>query len=205
MAQSQTPRNVLLTPKFRVAFPQVAELKVFQPGQKGRYSCVALFTPAEFSDKDKLKWQALAGACNKVSIDAFKKPMKDLDRSVYKTPFHKGEEKDQYAGFGVGVIFFTMSAYTRRPQILGPDGATFIDPADFYPGCYARASVNPFANQQWKSISIGMNHLQKLGEGDRLDGATSAEEDFGVDPNEYAAESGEADIGLGGADDDFTA
>jgi hypothetical protein len=24
-----------------------------------------------------------------------------------------------------------------------------------------------------------MNHLQKLGEGERLDGATSAEEDFG--------------------------
>ena len=49
-----------------------------------------------------------------------------------------------------------------------------VDPADLYPGCYARASVNPFANAQWRSISIAMNHLQKLGEGERLDGG-----DFG--------------------------
>lgn len=197
MAQAEK-RNVLLTPKFRVAFPQVAEMKVFQPGQKGRYSCVALFTPSEFTDKDKQKWAALIGACNAASIEAFKKPMKELDRSVYKTPFHKGEEKEQYAGFGQGVIFFTMSAYTRRPGVIGIDGVTPLDPGDLYPGCYARASVNPFSNAQWKSISIGMNHIQKLGEGERLDGATSAEEDFGSDPAEYVDESG-AD----GAADDF--
>lgn len=192
-------RNVLLTPKFRVAFPQVTEMKVFAPGQKGRYSCVALFTPSEFNEKDKQKWAALIVACNKVSIETFKKPMKELDRSVYKTPFHKGEEKEQYAGFGSGVIFFTMSAYTRQPQVVGVDGSP-IDRADLYPGCYARASVNPFANTQWKSISIGMNHLQKLGDGERLDGATSAEEDFGSDPAEYD----DADLGTGG-DDDFVA
>lgn len=201
MAQVEK-RNVLLTPKFRVAFPQIAELKVFQPGQKGRYSCVALFTPSEFTEKDKVKWTALLAACNKVAIENFKKPMKELDRSVYKTPFHRGEEKEQYAGFGKGVIFFTMSAYTRRPSILGPDNASPVDPADFYPGCFARASVNPFASVQWKSISIGMNHLQKLGEGERLDGSTSAEDDFGSDANEYSAD---ADLGVGGegGEDDF--
>lgn len=110
-------RCVLLTPKFRVAFPQVAKLKVFAPGQKGRYSCVALFTPSEFTDKDQQKWAALIAACNKVSIDIFKKPMKELDLSVYKLPFHKGEGQQRYAGFGAGVIFFTMSAYTRRSGI----------------------------------------------------------------------------------------
>jgi hypothetical protein len=185
MAQPEK-RSVLLTPKFQVAFPQIVEMKVFAPGQKGRFSCVALFNPSEFNDKDKGKFKALVEACNKVSLETFKKPMKELDRSVYKTPFHKGEEKDQYAGFGAGIIFFTMSAYMRRPGVVGIDG-TPCDPADLYPGCYARASVNPFANQQWKSISIGMNHLQKLGEGERLDGATSAEDDFGSDPAEYDA------------------
>lgn len=196
MAQVEK-RNVLLTPKFRVAFPQIAEMKIFAPGQKGRYSCVALFTPSEFNDKDKEKWAALIAACNKVSVESFKKPMKELDRGVYKIPFHKGEEKDQYAGFGAGVIFFTMSAYTRQPSIVGPDNVSLVLPADFYPGCYARASVNPFANTQWKSISIGMNHLQKLGEGERLDGGTSAEEDFGSDPAEFADDTGT------GADTDF--
>jgi hypothetical protein len=48
-------RSVLLTPTFRVASPQVGEPRVFAPGHKGRYSCVALFTPSEFNDKDKTK------------------------------------------------------------------------------------------------------------------------------------------------------
>lgn len=200
MAQVQK-RPVLLTPKFRVAFPQVTELKVFQPGQKGRYSCVALFTPKEFTDKDKAKMAALIAAINKVSVDAFKKPFKELDRAVYKTPFHNGSEKEQYAGFGEGVVYFTMSAYTRQPKVLSIDGSTYLDPSELYPGCYARASVNPFANQQWKSISIGMNNLQKLADGERLDGATSAEEDFGSDPAEYD----ESDLGAGGDDNDFGA
>ena len=109
--------------------------------------------------------------------------MKDLDRGVCKTPFHKGEDKEQYVGFGPGVIFFTMSAYTRRPGIVAGDGVTPVHPADLYPGCYARASVNLVANVLWRSISVAMNHLQKLGEGERLDG-TTAEEDFGSDPAE---------------------
>lgn len=174
-------RNVLLTPKFRVAVPQVAEPKVFAPGQKGRYSCVALFAPSEFNDNEKAKWAALIAACNKVSVETFKQPMEELDRSVYKVPFYNAEEQEQYPGFGAGVIYFTIST-ARRPGIVGPDGMTPIDPAELYPGCYARASVNPFANRQWRSIAIGMNHLQKLGEGQRLDGWTSAEEDFGSDP-----------------------
>lgn len=202
MAQTEK-RNILLTPKFRVAFPQVAEMKVFAPGQKGRYSCVALFNIAEFSEKDKAKFAAVLAACNVVSVENFKKPMKELDRSVYKTPFHKGEEKEQYSGFGKGIVFCTMSAYTRQPKILSIDGKTYLDPAELYPGCYARASINPFANSQWKSISIGMNNLQKLGEGERLDGATTAEEDFGSDPAEYDADDGTS---AGGADDnDFGA
>lgn len=191
-------RNILLTPRFRVAFPQIAEMKVFAPGQKGRYSCVALFTPDQFTPKEKQQMAAILAAMDKVSVENFKKPFKQLDRSVYKTPFHKGEEKEQYAGFGVGTVFFTMSAYTRQPKILSIDGETHLDPAELYPGCYARASVNPFANLQWKSISIGMNNLQKLGEGERLDGSTTAEEDFGSDPATF---EDEGSSGTEGADD----
>jgi Protein of unknown function (DUF2815) len=195
MANVVQKRPVLLTPKFRVAFPQVETKRVFQEGQTGRYSCVALFTPSEFTDKQKQQWAALIGACNKLAVEHFKKPMRELDRSSYKIPFHKGEEKEQYAGFGAGVVYFTMSAYTRKPRILDVDGVTELEADAFYPGCFARASVNPFVNEKWKSISIGMNSLQKLGEGERLDGATSAEEDFGSDPADYDSAGAEEEAG----------
>jgi hypothetical protein len=125
MAKSERIR--LLTPTFRVSVPDVFVKRFFQ-GQgeeSGRYACAALFSgfevkdgrtiikaPASWSEKDQAKWGALVAACNKVSIEAFKKPMKDLDRSVYTLPFHRGEEKE-YEGYGPGVVYFTMSAKNR--------------------------------------------------------------------------------------------
>jgi Protein of unknown function (DUF2815) len=200
MAKSE--RIKLLTPSFRVSFPDVFVKRVFQ-GQgedSGRYACAALFSgfevkdgrtiikaPASWSPKDQEKWNAIVAACNKVALESFKKPMKDLDRAVYKLPFHRGEEKE-YDGYGPGVVFFTMSAKNRRPGIVAKDGITPITqggPEEFYAGCYARASVTPFANTQWKSLSLGLNNLQKLGDGPRLDAFSSAEDDFGSDPAEF--------------------
>lgn len=225
MADQKKQRTTLLTPKFRVNFPKVWAKETFQEGQTARYSCVAMFTPSEFSEKDKELWKNLQSAVNQACLDVFKKGYKELKQinidsgnNVYKLPFHKGEEKADYKGFGPGIIFFTMSAYTRRPSIhIGPqnyrlmeDGSVVdkdgneIKPEgseEFYSGCYARASVNPFGNLKWKSVSIGMNNLKKLGDGERLDGFSSGEDDFGGDPDEYDS-ADDSDIG-GGGDDDF--
>ena len=178
MAKSERIR--LLTPTFRVSFPDVFVKRVFQ-GQgeeSGRYACAALFSgfevvdgrtiikaPAAWSEKDQAKWNAIVAACNEVAIKAFKKPMKDLDRAVYKLPFHRGEEKE-YEGYGPGVVYFTMSAKNRRPGIIARDGVTPITqygPEEFYAGCYARASVTPFANTQWKSLSTRLEQSAKAG------------------------------------------
>ncbi len=199
MAKSERKR--LLTPTFRVSFPDVFVKRVFQ-GQgeeSGRYACAALFSgfevkdgrtiikaPAAWSEKDQAKWNAIVAECNRVAIEAFKKPMKDLDRGVYKLPFHRGEEKE-YDGYGPGVVYFTMSAKNRRPGIINRANEPIVQGGaeEFYAGCYARASVTPFANVQWKSLSLGLNNLQKLADGPRLDAFSSAEDDFGADPAEF--------------------
>lgn|ERR1700726_667320 len=217
---AKAARIKLITPPFRVSFPDVFVKRVFegQSEDNARYSCAALFSgfevqngrtlirvPAEWSDKDKEKWNAIVQACNKVAQDAFKKPMKELDRAVYKLPFHRGEEKE-YDGYGAGVVYFTMSAKNRRPQIIAKDGTTIITqggPDEFYAGCYARASVTPFSfNNKGKGIALGLNNLQKLGDGPRLDAFSSAEDDFGADPAEFADDGAEVD-GAEGAEDDF--
>src|SRR5690348_16370123 len=88
----------LLTPPFRVSFPQVFEKASYNNGTP-RFSLVGLFFPKLFTDKDKEKWKAISVALNQVSIEAFKKPMKELDRGLYNLPFHKGDEKS-YEGYG---------------------------------------------------------------------------------------------------------
>jgi hypothetical protein len=58
--------------------------------------------------------------------------------------------------------------------------------------------VTPFAfNNIGKGIALGLNHLQKLKDGERLDSFRSAEDDFGADPADFEdeADAGEADAG----------
>jgi hypothetical protein len=215
---AKAERIKLLTPPFRVSFPDVFVKRVFQ-GQSednARYSCAALFSgfevsngrtvikaPASWSPRDQEKWNAIISACNKVAIEAFKKPMKELDRAIYKLPFHRGEEKE-YTGYGPGVVYFTMSAKNRRPEIITKDGLPITQggPEEFYAGCYARASVTPFAfNNKGKGIALGLNNLQKLGDGPRLDAFSSAEDDFGSDPTEFGGDDTVDDDG--GAASDF--
>ena len=201
---AKTERVRLITPRFRVSFPDVFAKRVFQ-GQgeeSGRYACAALFSgftvannatvikvPDAWTEGEKEKWKKLLAECNRVSLEAFKKPMKDLDRGVYKLPFHRGEEKE-YAGYGPGVVYCTMSAKNFKPTVVDVrDLSAQIGSEEFYAGCYARASVTPFAfNNIGKGIALGLNHLQKLKEGERLDACTSAEDDLGADPAEYEAQ-----------------
>ena len=186
--------SALLTPPFRVSSPAVFVKRAVDDKGSEIYSCTALFsgfdvvdgvtsprTPSSWSERDQAKWNTIVARCNEIAIAAFKKPMRELDRAVYTLPFHRGEE-EEHDGYGPGVTYFSMST-KRRPCILARDGLTPLTPygADpFYAGCYARASVTPFANIRSKTLSIGLNHLQKLGDGARLDGFTSSGTD-GVD------------------------
>lgn len=215
---AKTERVRLLTPMFRASFPDVFQKRVFQ-GQgeeSGRYACAALFSgfavkdgrtiikvPGVWVSKDQEKWEALIAACNKVSIEMFKKPMSELDRSVFKLPFHRGEEKE-YQGYGPGVVYVTMSAKNIKPTVVGRDLTTPLGPEDFYAGCFARASVTPFAfNNIGKGIALGLNHLQKLKDGERLDSFRSAEDDFGSDPAEFEEEAADAGEAEAAAAEDF--
>lgn len=205
------PRKVLLTPKFRVSFPSV-----FTKSQYGdsapSYSLVGLFYPKTFTDDEKTKWVAIKQQLDAVSRETFKKGWKELDRGIYKTPYHKGDEKS-YEGYGSpDMIYFRMANANFRPQILTLDGtkitAENANTEEFYAGCWARASVNPFANLKWKSLSIGLGNLQKIKDDASFEGRTNAEDDFSGDAAEFETGAGDDDFEVGGtaktavADDD---
>jgi hypothetical protein len=193
----------LLTPKFRVSFPQVFEKASYNNGTP-RYSLVGLFYPKQFSETDKAKWDAIKKKLGEVCVEFFKKDIKTMkeDRS-FKIPFHNGNEKE-YQGYGdPDMRFFSMANSKRRPQILNVNGdaITSENTEEFYAGCWARASVNPYAfNNIGKGLAIGLGNIQKLGDDESFEGFTSAEDDFGDDPAEGFSDdsddlSGEDDLG----------
>jgi hypothetical protein len=193
----------LLTPKFRVSFPQVFEKASYNNGTP-RYSLTGLFFPKTFTEADKAKWDAIKKKLGEVCVEFFKKDIKTMkeDRS-FKIPFHKGNEKD-YQGYGdPDMVFFSMANSKRRPQIVDVNGnpITSENSEEFYAGCWARASVNPYAfNNIGKGLAIGLGNLQKLGDDESFEGFTSAEDDFGGDPAEGFSDD---DDGLAGDEDDL--
>lgn len=193
----------LLTPKFRVSFPQVFEKSSYNNGTL-RYSCVGLFYPKQFTDADTAKWQAIRAKLNEVCQEFFKKPLKTMkENREFKVPFHKGDEKT-YQGYGdPDMIYFSMANSKRKPQILDTSGnpITSENAEEFYAGCWARASVNPYAfDHIGKGVAIGLGNLQKVADDDSFEGFTSAEDDFGSDPVEGGSFDDDDDFGGNGDD-----
>ncbi len=204
----------LKTPIFRVSFPEVFEMKSFNNGTP-RYSVTALFYPAQYKadhEAQKAKkptvatewerWKELLKRVNEVSVESFKKKVYsdpaptdagELDQ-IYKRPFHKGDSKT-YQGFGdPAMVFATLANSLRKPEIINIDKEpiTKENADEFYPGCWARASVNPYAfNNIGKGVAIGLNNLRKLKDDTRFDGFTSAEEDFGSEDDSFDVDKNE--------------
>ncbi len=200
----------LKTPPFRVSFPSVFEKSSYNNGTL-RFSLTGLFFPKTFNDVQKAQWDAIKLRLNEVCQEFFKKPLATMKQDrQFKIPFHRGNEKT-YEGYGdADMIFFSMSNSKRRPQIVNVKGdpITSENAEEFYAGCWARASVNPFAfDNIGKGVAIGLGNIQKLKDDKSFEGFTSAEDDFGDDPVEGFDDAAGSDDDLLGpsGDDDPTA
>lgn len=128
----------------------------------------------------KLKAVAREIGTAKHGKQKFKLPFRDGDKEL-----EEGDQDDE--ALYTGRVFFNTRS-TRKPGIVGRDNQPLDDPEEeLYSGCIVKCSLNPFA---WKNdkggrgVSFGLVNIKKLADGPRLDGATSAEEDFEGDDEE---------------------
>ena len=122
--------DILMTPEFRVSFPAV-----FKPKrQKGdatsepKYGLTMLFPKG--ADLSKLK----AAAQEAVKEKWGDKPPKNL-----RSPFRDQGEKE-YEGYEEGAVFVSASS-KQKPGLVDRQRQDIIDETEFYPGCYARATL----------------------------------------------------------------
>lgn len=174
----------IITPVFRLSYPSLFETSTFGDGGP-KYSCSAIWDPSMFSAKDKQRWTEMQKAMNELSIAAFKKPLKELPANI-KRGIRNGNEKPDDAAYGEGTFFASLTS-KHKPGIVDSQRVeiTDADRDQIYPGCYVRATVVPFSyDNQSKGIALGLQNIQKVAEGERLDGRTSANEDFADDVDE---------------------
>jgi hypothetical protein len=178
-----------------VSFPSVFEPSSYQGGPE-KYSVCAVFEPDKFSPAEKKRYADMLALADEAAKDFFGKPLNKLPAN-HKRPLRDGEEKGDLQGFGAGKMFCTISS-KQRPGIVAADNVTpIVDSEDFYPGCYARATITAYAyDNVGKGVAFGLQNLKFVRDGERLDSRTDAADDF--------ADLGEEDMdGAAAADDDL--
>lgn len=78
--------------------------------------------------------------------------------------------------------YFINANSVQKPGVVDAELNPILDQSEFYSGCYGRASITfyPYNAQGSKGIACGLNNVQKLEDGEKLGGGTTAAADFAV-------------------------
>lgn len=164
-ARSATSVKQAVTPVARLNFAHL-----FTPRQRMNagelvYQCVLVFDAG--TDITNLRNAAAAAAKEKWG-DQW---LKTTQASNFKKPFRKCEEKDDRDSFPAGGQFMTVWS-KNKPGMVDQAMRPILNENQLYSGCYVKADVNAFAFDQQgsKGVAFGLNNIQKVKDGERLDG-----------------------------------
>lgn len=175
----------VITPEFICSYPHLFKANKVKEDDEPKYSCACVFLKG--TDITPLKEAVLAAA----EEEWGNKVPEMIQNGKLVLPFRKdGEEK----GYPEGSIFINARS-KDRPGIVSviPDPATgkpmpITDESQVYAGMVARASLVAFTWEYMgrKGVSFALNNIQKLRDGERLDGRVKAEDEFDADENAVA-------------------
>lgn len=176
----------------RCSYVFVAQPRKKESGEDGGYGLQVLLKK---NDKQLKKCKkAIDHVLEKAfGKDALKK------RGRYKLPLRDAEDEGFDGEEYENVMFFNANSYGRRPGVINQrkEPADEHDMEDYcYSGAYMHVSINfyafPAKDGGKPGIAVGLNNIMLHRKGDRLDGSTTASQDF--------ADYEEADFDV---DDDF--
>jgi len=169
----------VISPTAILSYPHLFEPNLPPGAAEPVYSCALVFEKGV--DLGELKKAALAAASEK-----FGNKTEALIRDgKLKLPFRTDVEDK---GYPEGSVFMNVKN-KLKPGIVGihpgPDGKPLPieDPTLVYAGCKVRASLRPYAYEVSgnRGVAFSLNNLQKLADGDRLDGRVKAADEFEAD------------------------
>ena len=170
----------ITTPEFRVSYPNVFKPKMNELSNKEEFSLVALFP--KNADLSKLKKAVDEAIVKKWGADKAKwpknirLPFRDQGERIEDA---KSKNKPAPAGHEAGAVYLNLKS-NMKPGLVDAGMNEIIDETQFYAGCFARASVSVYCYDQKgnRGVSIGLQHIQKLRDGESLGGRPRVEEAF---------------------------
>lgn len=160
----------VMTPEFRLSYPNLLQPRLNDLNGKMEYSVVALFPKG--ADLKALKAEATRAIHEKWGTDQTKWP-KNL-----RSPFRDQGEKDS-EGYEAGAVFLNLKS-NNKPGIVDANLQPIIDPSQVYAGCYGRATVRAYSYSQKgnNGVAFGLQNFQKTRDGESLSGRMKPEEEF---------------------------
>lgn len=169
----------VITGKVRLSYANIFTPRAASEGAEPKYS-VSLIIPKDDTEQVKLIEKAIANATERDKGKWSGKVPPNL-----KTPLRDGDldrpDDENYAN-----SYFLNANSSNAPQVVGleRDPVTGkpipLGENEVYSGCYARVSVNFYGynSNGNKGIACGLGNIQKVADGARLGGGSTAEEDF---------------------------
>lgn len=174
--------------------------RIHTPEGTARYA--SLFTPRQRKDSKGVaqgepKYQLtiifdkgedlseLEEACEAAAAEKFGakwerlKEMGKLNWPVRSNKERVDDDGDPVPGFENQKAFHIAAKNGDRPGVVDENADPIMEKSEVYDGCRVRASVRAFAyDNESKGVAFILVNVQKLGEGKRLSGDPSAEEEF---------------------------
>lgn len=166
----------VISPIGTAAFPHLFEPHAFEAGKEPNYSLILVFP--EGTDLKDLK-----AACGRAAIKKFgdkEKVKAMIAKGQLRMPWRDGADYAEYGEpFVAGSTFITIKS-KQAPGVVGPNAKPIMNGMDFYAGCMARASFLCWGYDSMgnKGVTLLLNNVQKVGEGNKLSGRQRAEDEF---------------------------
>lgn len=157
----------------RLSYANIWEPKSIQGGPE-KYSA-SLIIPK--SDTKTL--QAIEAAIDAaIEKDLGKFGGKAPKKGNIKLPLRDGDAERDDAAYADSMFINVNS--TTAPQVVDARVKPVLDRDEVYSGCYVNVSVNFYAfnTNGNKGVAAGLGNIQKVRDGERLDGRVSAENEF---------------------------
>jgi hypothetical protein len=174
MTKEDLTKCRIVTPVFRVAFPHLFQPYAMDEGSKKKFSVTMLFPKK--SDLTDIK-KALRNV-KLITWGEKDEWPEDLESPVVDGDLPKHKDKQGYKGC---YAIKATSNENQKPGVFDyPNCDPILDPADLYPGCYARASVlgYPWAFGSKQGVGFILDHVQKIKDGEPFTSKPSAESVF---------------------------
>ena len=180
MAENEKSKTKVVTGMVRLSYAHIWTPQTTDEG-KEKYSVCLLISKTDTETIDRIQRAVQAAIERGTAVFGGRTPAP----SLLKLPLRDGDaERPEDAAYR-SCVFLNASSDTA-PQIVDQRVQRILRQEEVYSGCYARVSLNFYAynTKGNKGIAAGLGNIQKVRDGERLDGRMNAEDEFDCLPEE---------------------